>query len=84
MYTHNVHMQYVADTYITHIHTYIHSYQGQIYDFLREGAKPSSGSLKQGVWGAQPPEAIGYLVFEVSKSEVQSTFNGFLIKCMYY
>ena len=22
--------------------------------FLREGAKPSSGSLMQGVWGAQP------------------------------
>ena len=45
---------------------------------MREGAKLSSGSLKQGVWGAQPPEAIGYLVFEVSKSKVQSTFDGFL------
>ena len=44
-----------------------------------EGAKPSSGSLKQGVWGAHsPPEAIGYLVFEVSKSKVQSTFDGLL------
>ena len=29
-------------------------------------------------WGAQPPEAIGYLVFEVSKSKVQSTFDRFL------
>ena len=44
--------------------------------FSKGGAKPKSGSLKQGVWGAQPPEAIGYLVFEVSKSEVQSTFDG--------
>ena len=51
--------------------------QGWIKDFLREGAKPSSGSLKQGVWGCSPPEVINYLVFEVSKS-VQSTFDGFL------
>ena len=43
----------------------------------RGGAKPNSGSLKQGVWGAATPEAIGYLVFEASKSEVQSTFDGF-------
>ena len=34
--------------------------------------------MKQGVWGVQPPETIGYLVFEVSKSKVQSTFDGFL------
>ena len=34
--------------------------------------------MKQGVWGRSPPEAIGYLVFEVSKSKVQSTFDGFL------
>ena len=25
-----------------------------------------------------PPEAISYLVFDVSKSKVQSTFDGFL------
>ena len=41
-----------------------------------KGAKPNSGSLKQGVYS--PPEAIGYFVFEVSKSKVQSTFDGFL------
>ena len=46
--------------------------------FSEGGAKPSSGSLKQGVWGRRPPEAIGYLVFEVLKSKVQSTFDGFL------
>ena len=34
---------------------------------MREGTKPSSGSLKQGVW---PSEAIDCLVFEVSKSKV--------------
>ena len=28
--------------------------------------------------GRSPPEAIGYLVFEVSKSKVQSTFDGVL------
>ena len=48
-----------------------------LYNSLREGAKPSSGSLKQGVWGS-PPEAIGYLAFEVSKPKVQSTFDEFL------
>ena len=26
----------------------------------------------------QPPDAIGYLVFEVSKSKIQSTVEGFL------
>ena len=45
---------------------------------MREGAKPSSGSLKQGIWGTVLSEAIGHLVFEVSKSKVQSTFDGFL------
>ena len=53
-------------------------------DFLREGAKPSSGSVKQGVWGYSLPEAIGCLVFEVSKSKVWSTFNGCLKEAMYY
>ena len=28
----------------------------------RRGANHSSGSLKQGVWGAAPPEGIGYFV----------------------
>ena len=46
----------------------------------REGAKPSSGSLKRGSGGHSPPEATGYLVFERSKPEVQSTFDGFLNK----
>ena len=50
--------------------------QGRIYDFLREGAKPSSRSLKQGFGGHSPPEAVIYLVFKVSKSKVQSTFDG--------
>ena len=45
-----------------------------------EGTKPSGESLKQGSGGCSPPEAIGYLVFEVSKSKVQTTFDGFLIK----
>ena len=45
--------------------------------FSEGGAKPSSGSLKQRVWGYSSPEAIGYLDFEVSKSKVQSTFDGF-------
>ena len=60
---------------------------GWIQDFLREGGKPSSGSLKQGVWVHSPPEAIGCWVFEVPKSsKIQSTFDGFLKdgdKCMY-
>ena len=45
-------------------------YPGADLGFSEGGAKPSSGSLKQGVWGAAPPEAIGYLVFLVSKSKV--------------
>ena len=59
---------------------------GWIQDFLRKGAKPSSGSQKQGVWGHSPSKAIGCWVFEVPKSKVQSTFDGFLKdanKCMY-
>ena len=45
-------------------------YQGQ--DFLREGTKPNSGSLQQGVWGHSPSEDIPivYLVFEVTKSKI--------------
>ena len=49
-------------------------------------AKPSSGTLRQGVWGCSPPEAIDCLVFEVPKSKVYSTFDGLLKdadKCMY-
>ena len=39
--------------------------------FLRKGAKANGGSLKQGVWEAQPSRSyIGCLVFEVSKSEI--------------
>ena len=34
-------------------------YQGQIKDNFEGGAKPRSGSVKQGVWGHGPPEAIG-------------------------
>ena len=29
---------------------------------LERGANHSSGSMKQGVWGHSPPEAIGYFV----------------------
>ena len=31
-------------------------------EFLRKGAKHSSGSLKEGIWGAVPSEAIGSFV----------------------
>ena len=34
---------------------------------LREGAKPSSRSLKQGIGGLYPLEAIICLIFELSK-----------------
>ena len=54
--------------------------------FSEGGAKTSSGSLKQGVWGLHHPEAIGCWVFEVPKSKISSTFDGFLKdgdKCMY-
>ena len=35
--------------------------QGRIWDLLRGGANPEIVSLKQGVWGAQPPRS--YRVF---------------------
>ena len=35
--------------------------QGRIWDLLRGGAYPEIVSLKQGVWGAQPPRS--YRVF---------------------
>ena len=37
--------------------------------FLREGAKPSSGSLKQGVWGHNP-RSYKLFGFELSQSKV--------------
>ena len=36
---------------------------GQIPGCLKGGAYFSSRSLKQGVWGMQTPEAIGFLYF---------------------
>ena len=45
------------------------------------GAKPSSGSLKQGVWGRNPmPEVIAKVFgFEVSKERFREhQFDGFL------
>ena len=38
-------------------------FTGADLGFFEGGANHGSGSLKQGVWGAQPPEAIGYFVF---------------------
>ena len=38
--------------------------------FSEGGAKPNSGSLKQGIWGCNLPEAIGSWVFEVSKCKI--------------
>ena len=50
-----------------------HEQQGQIQDFLNGGsesgvdieggANPSIVSLKQGVWGAQPPRSYGVFNF---------------------
>ena len=35
---------------------------------IEGGANPSIVSLKQGVWGAQPPlEAMGYLILDSTK-----------------
>ena len=51
--------------------------QGRIQDFLKGGsesgvdieggANPSIVSLKQGVWGRNPPEAMGYLILDSTK-----------------
>ena len=35
--------------------------------FSERGANHTSGSLKLGVWGCSPPEAIGYFAYEVQK-----------------
>ena len=53
--------------------------QGRIQDFLKGesesgvdiegGANSSIVSLKQGVWGRSPPEAMGYLIWIVLKSQ---------------
>ena len=47
--------------------------QGQIQDFMRGGAKYNTGSLKQGVWGAVPPEAIGFLFFKYKTYQMQNS-----------
>ena len=55
---------------------YMASYvPGADLGFSEGGAKPSSGSLKQ---GSTTGLAIDYLVFEVSKSKVQSIFDRIL------
>ena len=48
----------------------MHMYMYRVYlGFSKGGAKPSGESLKQGFWGGGcAPEAIGCLVFEISKS----------------
>ena len=57
---------------------YSHDTQGRIQDFLKGGsesgvdieggANPSIVSLKQGVWGAQPPRSyMGYLLLDSTK-----------------
>ena len=54
------------------------THQGRIQDFLKGGsesgvdieggANPSIVSLKQGVWGAQPPRSyMGYLILDSTK-----------------
>ena len=42
--------------------------QGWIQDFLRGGSEHRGVSLKQGVWGHSPPEAIGFFVITTPKS----------------
>ena len=42
--------------------------QGRIQDFLRGGSEHGGVSLKQGVWGHSPPEAIGFFVITTPKS----------------
>ena len=37
-------------------------FSGADLGFSERGANHSSGSLKQGVWGCSPPEAIGFFV----------------------
>ena len=65
----------LIDMYVQVYSTYIHKhcnlqllasaaadYPGADLGFSERGAKHSSGSLKQGVWGGSPPEVIGYFV----------------------
>ena len=41
-----------------------YTYPAKDLGFSEKGAKPSSESLKQGVWGRSPPKAIGCLAFK--------------------
>ena len=40
---------------------------------MRGGTKYNTGSLKQGVWGAVPPEAIGFLFFKYKTYQMQNS-----------
>ena len=40
----------------------IQEYTGADLGFSERGGNHSSGSLKQGVWGCSPPEAMGYFI----------------------
>ena len=42
---------------------------------LERGANHSSESLKQGVWGVQPPEAIGYFVLRSTEMPPNARFK---------
>ena len=55
---------YVGLIGFTCIASHCEELSGWIQDFLSEGAKFSSGSLKQGVLGTLPLEAIGLLKYQ--------------------
>ena len=54
-----------------------HKEQG---DFLREGDKPSSGSLKQGVWGLHPQYEL-HIKIKIKSTHLMDFKKG-LIKCI--
>ena len=45
--------------------------------FWEGGSEHRGGSLKQGVWGAAPPEAIGCFLFIVLKSCQNARFKAY-------
>ena len=51
-------------------------------DFLREGAKHSSGSLKQGVGGHSHPEAMDCLVLNYQNLKFRTHLMNFMYVCM--
>ena len=58
--------------------------QGRIQDFLRGGSEHRGVSLKQGVWGAQPPRSYRVFYYYNTKTMLIIRYRAYLSKYRKY